>query len=62
MSEHNPHNRKNRSWRLGVPMMLAEYPQHPELCHVAMRVIDTYLMQLTKTIPRGERRNSNKNS
>jgi hypothetical protein len=62
MSEHNPYNRKNRSWRPGVPMMLAEHPQHPELCHVAMRVIDSYLMQLTKTIPRGERRNSNKNS
>jgi len=61
MSEHNPYNGNYRSWRLGIPMMLLEYPAHPELCHRSMAIVDSYLMKLTGNIPTGERRNFNKN-
>jgi hypothetical protein len=46
---------------VGIPMMLLEYPAHPELCHRSMAIVDSYLMNLTGNIPTGERRNFNKN-
>jgi len=45
MSEHNPYNGNYRSWRVGIPMMLLEYPAHPELCHRSMAIVDSYLMK-----------------
>jgi len=61
MQEHNPYSGRYRSWRVGIPMMLLEHPQHPELCHRASAIVDNYLMKLTGQVPLGERRNSNKN-
>jgi hypothetical protein len=50
MSEHNPYSGNYRSWRVGIPMMLLEYPAHPELCHRSMAIVDSYLMNLTGNI------------
>ena len=33
-------------WRVGIPLMLLEYPDHPELCHLSQRIADIIIIQL----------------
>lgn len=40
--------RDYRPYMLAVPLLLPEYPQHPELCHEAKRVVDIILIRMFK--------------
>ena len=33
-------------WRVGIPLMLLEYPDHPELCHLSQRIADIIIIKL----------------
>ena len=33
-------------WRVGIPLLLLEYPDHPELCHLSQRIADIIIIQL----------------
>jgi len=57
-----PKKKSFRGWRLGIPMMLLEYPAHPDLCHKCMVIVDNYLIQLTGSIPTTDDRKRNNNN
>jgi hypothetical protein len=33
-------------FRVGIPLLLLEYPEHPELCHLSQRIADIIIVQL----------------
>tara|TARA_Y100000389_G_C17464800_1_gene524591 strand:- start:1870 stop:2043 length:174 start_codon:yes stop_codon:yes gene_type:complete len=33
-------------FRVGIPLLLLEYPEHPELCHSSQRIADIIIVQL----------------
>ena len=33
-------------WRVGIPLMLLEYPDHPELCYLSQRIADIIIIKL----------------
>ena len=38
--------RDHRPYMLCVPLLLPEYPQHPQLCHEAKKEVDIILMRM----------------
>ena len=49
-------NDNRREWRLNVPFMLMEYPNHPTLAWNASKCVDLVLIKLTGRVPRGDKR------
>jgi hypothetical protein len=33
-------------FRVGIPLLLLEYPEHVELCHLSQRIADIIIIQL----------------
>ena len=33
-------------FRVGIPLLLLEYPEHPELCHLSQRIADIIIIKL----------------
>jgi hypothetical protein len=33
-------------WRVGIPLMLLEYPAHPELCYLSQRIADIIIIKI----------------
>tara|TARA_R110000823_G_C15502598_1_gene453351 strand:+ start:165 stop:386 length:222 start_codon:yes stop_codon:yes gene_type:complete len=48
MPFYNPERDSDRfkDWRIAVPYILRYYPESPELCYLATRIVDLYITQL----------------